>query len=46
MSDKKFRMILYILLGICVAATAAHIIYAVYAYGHCSIIRFIGGELW
>ena len=34
------------LLGICLALTVAHFIYAVYAYKHCSIIYFIGKELW
>ncbi len=33
-------------LGICLALTAAHLIYTVYAYQHCSIIYFIGKELW
>ena len=25
---------------------SAHFIYAVYAYEHCSIIYFVGKELW
>ena len=33
-------------LALCILLTAAHVIYAVWAYQHCSIIYFIGGELW
>ncbi|MBQ3182048.1 MAG: hypothetical protein IJB57_00125 [Clostridia bacterium] len=46
MKNKTFRIILFILLGICAALTIAHLIYTVDAYQHCSIIRFIGEELW
>ena len=44
--EKTYRRILLCILGACLALTAAHIIYAVYAYRHCSIIYFIGKELW
>lgn len=46
MQEKTYNRILYSLLGLCSAATAAHLIYAIYAYRHCSIIYFIGKELW
>ena len=44
--EKTYRIILLCILGACLAITAAHIIYAVYAYRHCSIKYFIGKELW
>ncbi len=46
MKDRTFAIILYIVLAICVLLTAAHFIYAIYAYQHCSIIEFIARELW
>ena len=46
MRDRTFLIVLFALLGVCLALTAAHLIYAVYAYRHCSIIYFIGKELW
>lgn len=46
MSDKLFLRLLTAVLAVCIAATAAHLIYAVDAYQHCSIIYFIGKELW
>lgn len=33
-------------IGICLILTILHLIYAVYAYQHCSIIEFIAKELW
>ena len=33
-------------LAVCLLATAAHAIYAIDAYQRCSIIYFIGEELW
>lgn len=39
-------IVLFAVLGVCLALTAAHLIYTVYAYQHCSIIYFIGKELW
>lgn len=46
MKERTFRILLYTLIGLCFAFTLAHVIYAVYAYEHCSIIYFIGRELW
>ncbi|MCD8357112.1 MAG: hypothetical protein LUE11_11175 [Clostridia bacterium] len=46
MDKDIFRNILLVLIGICLALTIAHLIYAVYAYQHCSIIYFIAKELW
>ena len=46
MKDRLFSVILYSVLGVCLALTLAHLIYACYAYEHCSIIYFIGKELW
>lgn len=46
MKSKTFYAVLFSVLGVCVALTVAHFAYAVYAYKHCSIIYFIGQELW
>ena len=46
MNDKTFLRVLFALLGVCVALTLAHLIWAIYAYEHCSIIYFVGKELW
>lgn len=46
MKHKTFLALLFAVLGICLALTVAHFIYAVEAYNHCSIIYFIGRELW
>ncbi len=46
MKDKTFKIILYAVIAVCLVLTAAHFAYAVYAYQHCSIIYFIGEELW
>lgn len=46
MKERTFRIVLYSVIGICLALTIAHFIYAVYAYQHSSIIEFIAGELW
>ena len=46
MKDRTFTILLLSLIAVCVAVTVAHLIYDVYAYGHCSIIYFIGRELW
>lgn len=46
MKDKTFLIVLISVLGLLLALTIAHFIYAVYAYKHCSIIYFIGKELW
>lgn len=46
MKDRTFSVILISVIGLCLALTLAHFIYAIYAYDHCSIIYFIGKELW
>lgn len=46
MSDKNFYRLLIAVLAVCMIATIAHLIYAIDAYQHCSIIYFIGKELW
>ncbi len=46
MKTKTFLTLLIIIAAICTALTVAHIIYMIYAYQHCSIIYFIGKELW
>ncbi len=46
MKDKKYLIILFSVLFLCIAFTALHFAYAVYAYNHCSIIYFIGKEWW
>ncbi|MBQ8747925.1 MAG: hypothetical protein IJZ08_08695 [Clostridia bacterium] len=46
MSDKLFTRLLIAVLAVCLIATAAHLVYAIDAYQHCSIIYFIGKELW
>ncbi len=46
MKNKTFDIILAVLVSVCVILTAAHLVYAAYAYGHCSIIEFIARELW
>lgn len=46
MKDCTFSIILFAVIGVCFALTVAHFVYAIYAYQHCSIIYFIGKELW
>ncbi|MBO5110979.1 MAG: hypothetical protein J6D21_09715 [Clostridia bacterium] len=46
MKERTYRILLGVVLGLCLAVTVGHLIYAVYAYQHCSIIYFIGKELW
>ncbi len=46
MNDRLFLKIFIILLAVCLLATLLHLVYAIYAYQHCSIIYFIGKELW
>ena len=46
MNNKTFLRVLFALLGVCVALTLAHLIWAIYAYEHCSILYFVGKELW
>ena len=46
MSDKLFVKFLAAVLIVCAVVTIAHLIYIIDAYQHCSIIYFIGKELW
>ena len=46
MEEKKFHRMLLVVTGLCILLTAAHLAWAVWAYGHCSIITFIAKELW
>lgn len=46
MSDKIFLRLLIAVLAVCLVLTITHLAYAIYAYQHCSIIFFIGKELW
>lgn len=46
MRERTFLIALCITLGVCIALTAAHVLYAIEAYEHCSIIPFVAKELW
>lgn len=46
MKQRTFFRVLLAVTGICAALTVAHMVYAIYAYQHCSIIYFIAKELW
>ncbi len=46
MKERTFMIALLSVVGVCLALTIAHFVYAAYAYQHCSIIYFIGKELW
>lgn len=46
MQSRTFYILLFSVLGLCLALTVAHFLYVIYAYQHCSIIYFIGKELW
>lgn len=46
MKERTFAVLLLAILGVCLALTVAHVCYLIYAYQHCSIIYFIGKELW
>lgn len=46
MKERTFTRLLILLIFLGVALTLAHFLYAIYAYGHCSIVYFIGKELW
>lgn len=46
MNDKIFLQVLLALVGVCLVLTLCHLAYCLYAYQHCSIIYFIGKELW
>ncbi len=46
MKEKTFWIVLCSIIAGCLVLTMAHFIYVLYAYQHCSIIYFIGKELW
>ncbi|MBR2338493.1 MAG: hypothetical protein IKA63_03395 [Clostridia bacterium] len=46
MKHRVFLGIVLCVVGICLALTVAHLLYAICAYQHCSIIQFIAKELW
>ena len=46
MKARTYTIVLCSVIGVCLALTIAHFIYAIYAYRLCSIIYFIGKELW
>ena len=46
MNNRLFQKWLAAVLIVCLAVTVLHLLYTVYAYQHCSIIYFIGKELW
>ncbi len=46
MKAKHFRRLALAVMGLCLILTIIHMIYAIHAYQHCSIIYFIGKELW
>lgn len=46
MRERTFAMVLWGVVILGGALTLAHLAYAVDAYQHCSIVRFIAGELW
>lgn len=46
MKERTYLWILLCVIGLCMALTVAHAVYAIQAYQHCSIIEFIARELW
>ncbi|MBR4960672.1 MAG: hypothetical protein IKY52_07235 [Clostridia bacterium] len=46
MQEKLFYRILLAVVVLGLFVTLCHLAYCVYAYQHCSIIYFIGKELW
>lgn len=46
MKERTFTALWLTVIAICLALTIAHLVYAAYAYAHCSIIYFIAKELW
>lgn len=46
MKSNVFARAMLFIIAICLILTIAHVIYAIYAYQHCSIIQFIARELW
>lgn len=46
MKNRAFLIVFTAIIAVCALVTAAHIIYAYNAYENCSIIYFVGKELW
>jgi len=46
MQEKLFYRILLAVVILGLLVTLCHLAYCIYAYQHCSIIYFIGKELW
>ena len=46
MKEQTFQRVLLAVTALCLLLTVAHLIYCIWAYQHCSIIYFIGKELW
>ena len=46
MKDRTFLCLLIVTAALCAVLTLAHLAYGMYAFGHCSVIRFIAGETW
>lgn len=46
MRERTFWTLFLALAALGVILTAAHLLYAIWAYQHCSIIYFIAKELW
>ncbi|MBQ2764472.1 MAG: hypothetical protein IJF43_05495 [Firmicutes bacterium] len=46
MKERTFSIILLLIVSLGLALTIGHLLYDIYAYRHCSIIYFIGKELW
>lgn len=46
MKNKIYYNVLIAVVAVCLVLTVAHLIYAINAYEHCSIIYFIAKELW
>ena len=46
MKNRTFIILLSFAVALCALLTVVHLHYIFYAYQHCSIIYFIGRELW
>ncbi|MBQ2468198.1 MAG: hypothetical protein II503_00810 [Clostridia bacterium] len=46
MKRRTFLIIFGSVVAVCIALTVAHFVYDVWAYNRCSIIYFVGKELW
>lgn len=46
MKQRSFLILLASVAALCLLLTLAHLLYAAYAYQHCSILGFVGRELW